>query len=195
MLNLILFGPPGSGKGTQSKLIIDRFGLHHISTGDLLRGEISEGTQLGKEAKAFINKGELVPDKVVIGMIKGVLEKNTQAKGFIFDGFPRTKAQAAALDKLLKEKETEIALVLALKVPEKELVKRLLLRGKTSGRTDDANEEIIKARIQEYHDKTEIVAQHYKELDKFAAVKGDGTIEETSALLSELITPLAKEIA
>src|SRR5689334_17510107 len=143
MFNLILFGPPGSGKGTQSEKIVERFGLIHLSTGNLLRQEISEKTPLGLEAKNFMDKGQLVPDEVVIGMIDTCLEKHPEAKGFLFDGFPRTIAQAEALDKLLALKKTEIGLVLALEVTEEELVKRLLNRGKTSGRHDDTNEAVI----------------------------------------------------
>lgn len=190
MINFILFGPPGSGKGTQSQLIIEKYGLQHISTGDLLRQEIAANGPLGQEAKKFINKGQLVPDEVVIGMISEVLDKNANAKGFIFDGFPRTVAQAIALDKLLALKQTAISLVLALEVPEEELVKRLLERGKTSGRSDDANEEVIRARIQEYHDKTAPVASHYDKMGKYKPVKGDGTIEETFVLLTDEINAL-----
>jgi adenylate kinase len=135
MFNLILFGPPGSGKGTQSEKIVEKFGLKHLSTGDLLRREIAEKTPLGVEAKCFMDKGQLVPDEVVIGMIDSSLEKNPNAKGFLFDGFPRTAAQAEALDKLLTLKQTSISKVLALDVSEQELVKRLLKRGETSGRT------------------------------------------------------------
>jgi adenylate kinase len=190
MLNLILFGPPGSGKGTQSQLIIERYSLIHISTGDLLRNEIKAGTPLGQEAEKFIHKGQLVPDEVVIGMLGSVLETHPQAKGFIFDGFPRTAAQSEALDKLLELKGTTITKVLSLEVPEEELVRRLLERGKTSGRTDDANENVIRARIVEYHNKTTPVADHYAKVGKFKKVKGDGTIEDTFALLCHEIDPL-----
>src|SRR5688572_32189280 len=137
MFNLILFGPPGSGKGTQSEKIVQQFGLVHLSTGDLLRREIAEKTPLGQEASRFMEKGQLVPDEVVIGMIDSCLDKNTDAKGFLFDGFPRTVAQAEALDKLLSFKKTSITKVLALEVSEEELIKRLLKRGETSGRSDD----------------------------------------------------------
>ena len=140
MFNLILFGPPGSGKGTQSEKLIVRYGLKHLSTGDLLRSEISRQTALGMEAKNFMDKGQLVPDEVVIGMISSALDENPDASGFLFDGFPRTAAQALALDKLLELKKTGIAAVLALEVGEDELVKRLLNRGKTSGRSDDTDE-------------------------------------------------------
>jgi adenylate kinase len=190
MLNLILFGPPGSGKGTQSQLLIDKYGLIHISTGDLLRREIKEGTPLGKEAEGFINTGQLVPDQVVIGMIGSVLAANEGAAGFIFDGFPRTEGQSEALDKLLKDRGTSITRVLSLEVPEEELVRRLLERGKTSGRSDDAGEGIIRARIEEYHNKTAPVAGHYARAGKFKKVKGDGTIEDTFELLCREIDPL-----
>lgn len=187
MLNIILFGPPGSGKGTQSEKLIAEYGLKHLSTGDLLRSEISNKTPLGLEAKTLIDKGLLVPDEVVIGMISTALETNPEAKGFLFDGFPRTKAQAIALDKLLKLKNTEIKLVLALEVSEEELVKRLLNRGLTSGRSDDTNETIIRERITEYRKKTSVVAEYYDEFDKVAKIKGEGTLEEIFAQLKKEI--------
>ncbi len=184
MFNLILFGPPGSGKGTQSEKLIARYGLKHLSTGDLLRSEIANQTPLGIEAKNFMDKGQLVPDEVVIGMISSALEAHPGAKGFLFDGFPRTEAQAEALDKLLKLKKTGIHLVLALEVAEEELVSRLLNRGKTSGRSDDVNESIIRSRIAEYNSKTSAVAEYYKKFDKVKQVKGEGTIDEIFAELS-----------
>ncbi|MBN8671483.1 MAG: adenylate kinase [Flavipsychrobacter sp.] len=186
MFNLILFGPPGSGKGTQSANILDTYKLQHISTGDLLRDEVSRQTPLGVEAKNFMDQGMLVPDEVVIGMISSKIDENPQARGFIFDGFPRTKAQAEALDKLLEFKNTEIHLLLALEVPEEDLVKRLVNRGITSGRSDD-NEEVIAKRIKEYYEKTEAVAGHYHNFGKLERLKGDGTIEETFALISKEI--------
>ena len=178
MFNLILFGPPGSGKGTQSEKLIAKYGLKHLSTGDLLRSEIYSQTALGQEAQNFMDKGQLVPDEVVIGMISSALEANPQAKGFLFDGFPRTSAQAIALDKLLELKKAPITVMLALEVSEEELIKRLLKRGETSGRSDDTNEGVIKARIVEYHTKTAIVADHYKKFNKVVMVKGEGTIDE-----------------
>src|SRR4028119_1561744 len=144
MFNIILFGPPGSGKGTQSERLVRKYNLKHLSTGDILRSEIAGQTPLGLEAKNFMDKGQLVPDEVVIGMISSALEKNPQAKGFLFDGFPRTEAQAAALDELLQLKNTEIAIVLALIVSEEQLLQRLLNRGLTSGRPDDNNKEVIR---------------------------------------------------
>lgn len=187
MFNIILFGPPGSGKGTQSENLIGSYGLKHLSTGDLLRSEIANQTPLGLEAKRFMDQGQLVPDEVVIGMISSALDNNPAAKGFLFDGFPRTEAQSIALDKLLALKETEISLVLALEVSEEELVKRLLNRGLTSGRSDDTNETVIKARINEYEQKTTVVANYYAGFDKVVKIKGEGTVEEIfSSLRSEI---------
>lgn len=178
MFNLILFGPPGSGKGTQSEKLMAKYGLKHLSTGDLLRNEINRQTPLGKEAENFMDKGQLVPDEVVIGMISSALDDNPNAKGFLFDGFPRTSEQAKALDKLLKLKKAPISAMLALEVSEEELIKRLLKRGETSGRSDDDNEQVIRARIVEYRNKTAVVADYYKQFDKVVMVKGEGTIDE-----------------
>ena len=177
MLNLILFGPPGSGKGTQSEKLIVKYGLKHLSTGDLLRSEIAQQTSLGLEAKNFMDKGQLVPDAVVIGMIRSALETNPDVKGFLFDGFPRTPAQAAALDELMELKGTSINTMLAMEVSEQELMIRLVKRGETSGRSDDTNEEVVKARITEYHNKTAAVADYYHQFGKVVTVKGEGSIE------------------
>ena len=177
MFNLILFGPPGSGKGTQSERLISKYGLKHLSTGDLLRSEISGQTPLGMAAKSFMDKGQLVPDEVVIEMISSALDNNPQANGFLFDGFPRTNAQAEALDKLLTQKGTEIAVVLALEVGENELVKRLLNRGLTSGRSDDIDENIIRARYTEYQKKTSAVADYYKKYNKVIHIEGEGDVD------------------
>lgn len=187
MFNLILFGPPGSGKGTQSERLIAKYGLKHLSTGDLLRSEIAAKTPLGMEAKKIMDKGQLVPDEVVIGMISSALETNPQAKGFLFDGFPRTVAQAEALDKLLKLKGTQINAMISLLVTEEELVKRLLNRGLTSGRSDDTNEEVIRARITEYRNKTSVVADYYQQFDKLAEIKGEGSIDDIFNELSAQI--------
>src|SRR5439155_3157540 len=176
MFNLVLFGPPGSGKGTQSDKLVAKYGLIHLSTGNLLREEISEKTPLGLEAKNFMDKGQLVPDEVVIGMIDSCLEKHADAKGFLFDGFPRTVAQAEALDKLLAFKKTGICKVLALEVDEEELLKRLLKRGETSGRSDDTNDEVIRKRQMVYKKETEPVAEYYKQKGKFEVVRGVGSI-------------------
>ncbi|RYF90973.1 MAG: adenylate kinase [Chitinophagaceae bacterium] len=178
MFNLILFGPPGSGKGTQSEKLIVRYGFKHLSTGDLLRSEISRQTALGLAAKSFMDQGQLVPDEVVIGMISSALDENPDVKGFLFDGFPRTSAQAEALDKLLELKGTEIGIMLAMDVSEEELVTRLLKRGETSGRSDDTNEQVIRARIAEYRNKTEAVADYYRQFDKVVMVKGEGSIDD-----------------
>ncbi len=187
MFNLILFGPPGSGKGTQSEKLMARYGLKHLSTGDLLRSEIANQTDLGIEAKKLMDKGQLVPDEVVIGMIRSALANNPQAKGFLFDGFPRTKAQSEALDALLGQYNATINVVLALDVSEEELVKRLKNRGLTSGRSDDTREDIIRARIAEYHSKTSAVAEYYSQFGKVVLIKGEGTVDEIfSALSSEI---------
>jgi adenylate kinase len=186
MFNLILFGPPGSGKGTQSANIVRQFHLQHISTGDLLRDEVSRQTPLGTEAQRYMDQGMLVPDEVVIGMISSKIDETPDTRGFIFDGFPRTKAQAVALDKLLEFKKAPINLVLALEVPAEELTKRILHRAETSGRTDDT-EEVIKKRIEEYASKTEIVAAHYDAMGKVERIKGMGTVEEIFALLANEI--------
>ncbi len=178
MFNLILFGPPGSGKGTQSEKLIARYGLRHVSTGDLLRSEIKRFTALGQAAKTFMDKGQLVPDEVVIGMISSLLEENPDCEGFLFDGFPRTAAQAVALDNLLELKNSCISVMLALKVSEDELERRLLKRGETSGRSDDINEQIIKSRILEYHKYTTAVAEYYNQFNKVVMVHGEGTIDE-----------------
>jgi adenylate kinase len=177
MFNLILFGPPGSGKGTQSEKLIAKYNFKHLSTGDLLRNEITRKTPLGLEAKKFMDKGQLVPDEVVIGMISSALDNNPNVVGFLFDGFPRTAAQAEALDKLLELKHQSINVMLALEVSEEELVKRLQKRGETSGRTDD-NQQVIRTRILEYNKKTSPVADYYRKSKKAVMVKGEGTIEE-----------------
>ncbi len=178
MFNLILFGPPGSGKGTQSEKLIARYGLKHLSTGDLLRSEINSKTPLGIEARKFMDKGQLVPDDVVIGMISSALDENKDIPGFLFDGFPRTPAQAEALDKLLDFKNAPVAVMLALEVSEEELVKRLIKRGETSGRSDDTNEIVIRARIAEYHNKTAAVADYYRRFNKVVMIQGEGTVTE-----------------
>lgn len=187
MFNLILFGPPGSGKGTQSEKIVEKYGLVHLSTGDLLRRERKLKTPLGIEAQQFIDKGQLVPDEVVIGMISTELDNNADAKGFLFDGFPRTVAQAEALDQLLQEKGSSIATVLFLEVDEEELIKRLINRGKTSGRTDDADESIQRRRQEVYKNETLPVAEHYGSQNKVVRVDGMGEIEEVFSRLAEAI--------
>ncbi len=186
MFNLVLFGPPGSGKGTQSTNIIDKYNLVHISTGDILRSEVNNGSPLGVEAKKYMDQGMLVPDEVVIGMISSKLDENPDVNGFIFDGFPRTVAQAEALDNLLDFKNNPIDIVLSLLVGEEELKSRLISRGESSGRSDD-NEEVITKRIKEYHAKTSPVSDYYKRNNKLSEINGEGTVEQIFALLSEAI--------
>jgi adenylate kinase len=192
MFNLILFGPPGSGKGTQSEQLITKYGLKHLSTGDLLRSEIAQQTPLGLEAKKIMDKGQLVPDEVVVGMISSAVDAHPGVSGFLFDGFPRTAAQAEALDKLLSLKKTAINLVLALEVGEEELVSRLLKRGQTSDRSDDTNESVIRERIAVYHSKTSAVASYYSEFGKVVMVKGEGSITD---IFSRLCAEIDKRIS
>ena len=183
MFNLILFGPPGSGKGTQSEKLISAYGFKHLSTGDLLRSEIKNQTKLGMEAKSYMDNGQLVPDAVVIGMVDASISANKGVNGFLFDGFPRTKAQAVALDELLSSHGTSINLVLALDVPEDELVVRMINRAKTSGRSDDADENVQKNRIAVYKNETLAVAEHYATFDKVITLNGLGDIDAIFASL------------
>ena len=195
MTNIILFGPPGSGKGTQAEKLKEHFNLLHISTGDLLRNQISEGTALGMEAKKFMDEGKLVPDEVVIGMLGGAVEeaKNKQKQGIIFDGFPRTKAQAVALDNMLLDKGTSVSCVLSLVVEEEELTQRILNRGLTSGRTDDMDVDTIRKRVQEYRLKTEPVAEYYKDQDLLMEIEGVGSIDTIfNALMAAVNTVSSK---
>ena len=177
MLNLIIFGPPGAGKGTQSEKLLSKYQLQHISTGDLLRAERNAGTELGNQANEYIAKGELVPDAVVIGMVKNFMLSHPEANGFIFDGFPRTTPQADALDVMLADFNTGISIVLGLEVNEDELVKRLLLRGQSSGRADDQDESTIRNRFQEYQNKTLPLQGHYQGQGKYHGVMGIGEVE------------------
>jgi adenylate kinase len=184
MFNLIIFGPPGSGKGTQSEKLIEKYGLKHLSTGDLLRSELASQTPLGIEARKFMDRGQLVPDEVVIGMISSAIDANPGINGFLFDGFPRTTAQAEALDKLLALNKTEIAVVLFLKVPDEELVSRMVNRAKTSGRSDDVNENIQRTRLEVYKKDTLPVARYYEKAGKLVEVEGVGSIDNIFAKLS-----------
>ena len=190
MLNIVLFGPPAAGKGTQSNLLIERYNLIHLSTGDILRGEIAAGTSLGLQAKSIMDKGGLVSDEIVIGMIASKLENNPNAKGFIFDGFPRTANQAKALDILLEEKGTSISVMLSLKVSDNELIKRLIARGKDSGREDDKNQSIITNRINEYNNKTAPLKEFYLSQNKLSEVEGTGSITEIADKLNLVIDTL-----
>ncbi len=178
MLNIILFGAPGTGKGTQSPLLVEKYNLVHISTGDLFRYEISQQTPLGLEAKSFMDAGKLVPDQVTLGLFRNKLDKHPNAKGFIFDGFPRTVAQAEALDILLKEKNMPLDAFVELSATNQELMKRLLGRGATSGRPDDSNPAVIQKRLDVYQSETSPVAAYYRQQNKSFAVDGIGTIEE-----------------
>ena len=177
MLNIVLFGPPGAGKGTQSQKLITHYNLVHLSTGDLLRAQIAQGTELGLTAKKLMDEGLLVPDAVVIGMIGSALENNPQASGFIFDGFPRTVAQAESLDQLMAAHNTHIGCMIALEVQEEELVTRLLERGKTSNRPDDQDETKIRRRVTVYNTETAQVAGYYAAQQKFHALNGIGPID------------------
>lgn len=187
MLNIVLFGPPGAGKGTQSQKLVDTFKLVHLSTGDIFRFNIKNETELGKLAKSFIDKGELVPDQVTIDMLESEVQKFPDAKGFIFDGFPRTTVQAEALDAFLSRKGTQIHLMLALLVDEEELIKRLLLRGKDSGRADDTDESIIRNRIKVYNEQTAIAAGYYEAQGKYHGIDGVGSIDDIFNRLSSVI--------
>lgn len=190
MLNVVIFGAPGSGKGTQSERIIAKYGLFHISTGDVLRGEIKNGTELGATAKEFIEKGQLVPDSLIIDMLAKVLDSNEGTQdGVIFDGFPRTIAQAEALNAMLKDRETEVSIVIGLDVAEEELIDRLLKRGQISGRSDD-NYETIKSRLDVYNNQTSPLKNFYIKEDKYADIMGMGTIDEIFARIETVIDAL-----
>ena len=190
MVNLVLFGPPGAGKGTQANFLKEKYDLVHISTGDVFRYNIKNKTALGMLAKSFIDKGELVPDQVTIDMLNKEVEKNSDAKGFIFDGFPRTSAQAKALDELMDSKDSQVNAMVALEVDDEVLVKRLLERGKTSGRPDDADENIIRNRIKVYYDETAVLEDYYSAQTKHFAVNGEGSIEDITERLSKVIDKL-----
>ncbi|CAM4272970.1 adenylate kinase [Gillisia limnaea] len=193
MTNLVLFGPPGAGKGTQASVLKDKYELIHISTGDVFRYNIKNETELGKNAKSYMDKGQLVPDDVTIKMLGAEVDKNPDAKGFIFDGFPRTAAQAEALSILLAEKNTEVSAMIALEVDDEILVERLLERGKTSGRKDDADESIIRNRIRVYYEETAILKQYYLKQDKYFGVDGVGSIDDITQRISKVIDSIQAE--
>lgn len=186
MLNIVIFGAPGSGKGTQSELIIKEYGLDHISTGDVLRSEIKNETELGKIAKGFIEQGQLVPDELIVDMLAKVLDSKDNSKGVIFDGFPRTIPQAKALKEMLNKRGTDVSIMLNLQVEEEELINRLLERGKVSGRSDD-NLETIKSRLEVYHNQTAPLADYYVGEGKHVAIKGMGSIEEIFDRIKEAV--------
>jgi len=191
MLNLVLFGPPGAGKGTQAAKLIEKYSLVHLSTGDILRGEMAAGTDLGKQAKSLIEKGELVPDHIVIGMIASKLDQHRSAAGFIFDGFPRTTAQAEALDKMLAERGMKVSGMIALEVEKQELINRLLNRGKTSGRADDQDVNIIENRINVYNRETAPVIEFYRKQGKYYPIHGIGSIESIFEAICKTIDSLS----
>ncbi|MFA5328417.1 MAG: adenylate kinase [Prolixibacteraceae bacterium] len=190
MLNLVLFGPPGAGKGTQADFLIEKFKLIHLSTGDMLRNQIAAKTLLGIEAKSYMDKGFLVPDSIVIGMIRSILQENKDAKGYIFDGFPRTVKQAIALDELLNENKSPVSGMLCLEVETEELIKRLLLRGETSGRPDDQDVAIIQNRIRIYIEKTVPIKDYYQAQNKCHKIEGMGTVEEIAQRLINTVAEL-----
>lgn len=194
MLNIVLFGPPGAGKGTQSEKLVKDYQLVHLSTGDIFRYNIKNNTELGQLAKSFIDKGNLVPDEVTINMLQAEADKHPEAKGFIFDGFPRTTAQAIALDAFLNSKDTSISLMLALSVSEDELIKRLLLRGKDSGRADDSDEAIIRNRISVYNEQTAVAAEYYNQQNKYHQIDGIGSIDEIYQRLQNVINQHSQAI-
>jgi len=187
MINIVLFGKPGAGKGTQAEFLKDKYNLVHISTGDVFRYNLKNNTELGKQAKAFMDKGDLVPDELTIKMLQDEVEKNIQATGFLFDGFPRTIAQAEALDRFLESKDWSVTATVALEANDEVLIQRLLERGKTSGRPDDQNEDKIRNRYDEYNEKTAPLIDYYTKKNLFYSVNGIGTIEEVTQRLSLII--------
>ena len=192
MFNLVLFGPPGAGKGTQAEKLIEKYGFNHISTGEVIREQIRKGTELGRSVQSYIEKGQLAPDGLVIDIIADYVAKHKDAKGNIFDGFPRTTVQAKAFDEIMEKNGTPVSVMLSLEVPDEELVKRLLLRGKESGRADASNEGVIRDRIDVYKAQTAVVADHYKPQGKHRAVNGLGTIDEIFGRLCQEIESLNK---
>lgn len=190
MTNIVLFGPPGAGKGTQASILKEKYNLVHLSTGDMFRYNIKNKTELGQLAQSYSDKGHLVPDEVTIKMLNAEVDRHMPCEGFIFDGFPRTQPQAESLDELVKEKSTEIHAMIALEVDDEVLVQRLLERGKTSGRPDDANEEVIRNRIKVYYDETAVLKSYYQASDKYYGVDGVGSIEEITERICQVMDNL-----
>lgn len=187
MINIVLFGAPGCGKGTQAALLREQFGIEHVSTGEVIRGHIRRGTELGKAVQACIERGELAPDELVINMIADYVAEHKDSAGCIFDGFPRTTAQAVAFDKILADNGLQVDLMVQIKVDEQELIRRILLRGKESGRADDSSEEVIRQRLEVYWQQTAVVADHYAAQNKYNRIDGMGTIEEVNGRIKALI--------
>ncbi len=187
MLNIILFGAPGCGKGTQAARIKEKYNINHISTGEVIRQEIARGTELGRSMQSYIEAGQLAPDSIVIGMIRNYMAEHKDAVGNIFDGFPRTTAQAEEFDRILAEDGLSVSVMVYMDVPEQELVDRILLRGKDSGRADDSSEDVIRNRIAIYREQTEVVADHYTKQGKYVAVNGLGTMDEVFERICKVI--------
>lgn len=187
MLNIVLFGAPGCGKGTQAAKLVEKYNVNHISTGAVIRGEINAQTELGKSMEAYISRGELAPDQLVIDIVTNYIDSHRDANGNIFDGFPRTTPQAEAFDQILSARDLKVDVMIYMDVPEEELVQRILLRGKDSGRADDASEDVIRNRIEVYRAQTEIVAEHYSKQGKYVAVNGVGTLDEVFGRICEAI--------
>lgn len=190
MINIVLFGAPGCGKGTQAQRLKEHYGIEHVSTGEVIRDEIRRGTQLGRSMEGYISRGQLAPDEIVIGMIASYIADHKEAKGCIFDGFPRTTAQAEAFDAILEQHGLKVDIMVDIHVPEEELVRRILLRGKDSGRADDASEEVIRGRLDVYHAQTAIVSDYYSAQGKYASVNGTGTMDEVFARIADVIDAL-----
>lgn len=190
MINIVLFGAPGCGKGTQAQRLKERYGIDHVSTGEVIRGEIRRGTELGRSMESYIAQGKLAPDEIVIGMIANYVAEHLDAKGCIFDGFPRTTVQAEEFDKILAKHGLKVDIMVDIHVPEEELVHRILLRGKESGRADDASEEVIRGRLKVYHEQTAVVSDFYAAQGKYASVNGIGTIDEVFERIATVIDNL-----
>ena len=190
MLNIVLFGAPGCGKGTQAQRLKERYGIDHVSTGEVIRDEIRRGTELGRSMEEYIREGKLAPDEIVIGMIEHYVTEHMNARGCIFDGFPRTTVQAEEFDKILAKHGLQVDIMVDIHVPEEELVRRILLRGKDSGRADDTSEEVIRGRLDVYRMQTAVVADYYAAQGKYASVNGTGTMEEVFGRIADVIAGL-----